>query len=102
MLQFASQAEQFRAKADMCFAWSKRLPDPEYQRIYYDLAVEWSRLTAFKNARLKTQPQPIILENSQTPKITTARTAGPRHPHRTSKKISFFGSIRPPYNLDQA
>jgi hypothetical protein len=33
MLQFASQAEQFRAKADMCFAWSKRLPDPEYQRI---------------------------------------------------------------------
>jgi hypothetical protein len=78
------------------------LPNPEYQRIYYDLAVEWSRLTAFKNARLKTQPQPIILENSQMPKITTARTAGPRHPHRTSKKISFFGSIRPPYNLDQA
>jgi hypothetical protein len=29
------------------------LPNPEYQRIYYDLAVEWSRLTAFENARLK-------------------------------------------------
>jgi hypothetical protein len=44
MSQFASQAEQFRAKADMCFARSKRVPDPEYQRIFYDLAVEWLAL----------------------------------------------------------
>jgi hypothetical protein len=46
MLQFASQAEQFRAKADMCIARSKRVPDPEYQRIFYDLAVEWLALAA--------------------------------------------------------
>jgi hypothetical protein len=41
MFQFASAAEQFRAKATVCFARSKRVPDPEYQRIFYDLAVEW-------------------------------------------------------------
>ena len=44
MSQFASQAEQFRAKADMCFARSKRVSDPEYRRIFYDLAVEWLAL----------------------------------------------------------
>jgi hypothetical protein len=44
MFEFASQAEQFRAKADMCFARSKRVPDSEYQRIFYGLAVEWLAL----------------------------------------------------------
>jgi hypothetical protein len=46
MLQFASQAEQFRAKAAVCLARSQHLPDPEYQRIFYDLAVEWLVLAA--------------------------------------------------------
>jgi hypothetical protein len=56
MLQFASQAEQFRAKADICFAWSKRLPDPEYQRIYYDLAVDWLALAAEADCKEGHQP----------------------------------------------
>jgi hypothetical protein len=46
MLHFASQAEQFRAKAAVCFARSKRVSDPEYQRIFYNLAVEWLALAA--------------------------------------------------------
>jgi hypothetical protein len=47
MFEFASQAEQFRAKADMCIARATRVPgDPEYQRIFYDLAVEWLALAA--------------------------------------------------------
>jgi hypothetical protein len=46
MFQFASEAEQFRAKATVCFARSKRVLDPEYQRIFYDLAVEWLALAA--------------------------------------------------------
>ena len=45
MFEFSSQTEQFRAKADMCFARSKRVPDSEYQRIFYGLAVEWLALT---------------------------------------------------------
>ena len=37
----SSQAAQFRAKAAGCFARSKDVQDPEYQRIFYDLAIEW-------------------------------------------------------------
>jgi hypothetical protein len=46
MFEFASRAEQFRAKAAACFARSTHVPDPEYQRIFYHLAVEWLVLAA--------------------------------------------------------
>jgi hypothetical protein len=46
MFEFALQAEQFRAKAAACFARSKDLHDPEYQRIFYDLAIEWLAMAA--------------------------------------------------------
>jgi hypothetical protein len=46
MLEFALQAEQFRAKAAVCFARSKGLHDPEYRQIFYDLAIEWLAMAA--------------------------------------------------------
>jgi hypothetical protein len=46
MLEFALQAEQFRAKAAVCFARCNDLHDPEYQRIFYDLAIEWLAMAA--------------------------------------------------------
>jgi hypothetical protein len=46
MLEFALQAEQFRAKAAVCFARSKGLRDPEYRQIFYDLAIEWLAMAA--------------------------------------------------------
>jgi hypothetical protein len=46
MSGFGSQADEFRAKAAGCFALSKKAPDLEYQRIFYDLAVEWLALAA--------------------------------------------------------
>jgi hypothetical protein len=46
MFEFASQAEQFRAKADMCFERSKRAPDIEYQQLFRDLAVQWLAMAA--------------------------------------------------------
>ena len=36
-----SQAEHFRANAADCFERSKRAPDHDYQRIYYDIAIDW-------------------------------------------------------------
>jgi hypothetical protein len=46
MSEFGSQVEEFRAKAAGCFALSKKASDLEYQRIFYDLAVEWLALAA--------------------------------------------------------
>lgn len=53
MLEFALQAEQFRAKAAVCFARSKDLHDPEYQRIFYDLAIEWLAMAAEADSKKK-------------------------------------------------
>ena len=53
MFQFASEAEQFRAKATVCLARSKRVPDPQYQRIFYDLAIEWLALAAEADCKEK-------------------------------------------------
>jgi hypothetical protein len=36
-----TQAEYFRAGAVECLAKSLRVPDPEYQRLYCELAVQW-------------------------------------------------------------
>ena len=46
MLEFALQAEQFRAKAAVCFERSKGLHDPMYRRIFYELANEWLAMAA--------------------------------------------------------
>ena len=46
MLEFPSRAEQFRAKAAGCFARSRGLHDPTYQRIFYELAIEWLAMAA--------------------------------------------------------
>lgn len=46
MLGFGSQAEEFRAKAAGCFELSKKATDPEYQRLFYDLWLEWLALAA--------------------------------------------------------
>jgi hypothetical protein len=46
MLEIALRAEQFRAKAAVCFARSKGLHDPTYQRIFYELAIEWLAMAA--------------------------------------------------------
>jgi hypothetical protein len=35
------QAEHFRAKAIECLERSSRITDPEYLRLYYDLAAQW-------------------------------------------------------------
>jgi hypothetical protein len=34
-------AEYFRAKAVECFKRSLRVPDPDYQRLYCELAAQW-------------------------------------------------------------
>ena len=39
-----SQAEHFRAKAVECLERSLRVPDYEYQRLYYELAAQWLML----------------------------------------------------------
>jgi hypothetical protein len=39
--QSNAQAEYFRAKAVECLAKSLRVPDPEYQRLYCELAAQW-------------------------------------------------------------
>ena len=36
-----SVAEEFRAKAIECFERARRAQDSEYQRIYYNLAIQW-------------------------------------------------------------
>ena len=36
-----SFAEEFRAKAIECFERARRAQDSEYQRIYYNLAIQW-------------------------------------------------------------
>ena len=36
-----TQAEYFRAGAVECLAKSLRVPDPEYQRLYRELAAQW-------------------------------------------------------------
>jgi hypothetical protein len=36
-----SLAEEFRAKAIGCFERARRAQDSEYQRIYYNLAIQW-------------------------------------------------------------
>ena len=47
-----SVAERFRAKGIECFERASRLKDPEYQRIYHDLAVEWLALAIEVDARV--------------------------------------------------
>jgi hypothetical protein len=36
-----AQAEYFTAKAVECLERSSRVPDPEYQRLYRELAAQW-------------------------------------------------------------
>jgi hypothetical protein len=36
-----AQAEYFGAKAVECLERSLRMPDPEYQRLYCELAAQW-------------------------------------------------------------
>jgi hypothetical protein len=46
MSELVLQAEQLRARAAVCFARSKELHDPMYQRIFYELAIEWLAMAA--------------------------------------------------------
>jgi endo-1,4-beta-D-glucanase Y len=41
-----SQAEQYRANAADCFDRSRRAPDHDYQKSYYDLAIDWLAMAA--------------------------------------------------------
>jgi hypothetical protein len=47
-----SVAKQFQAKGIECFERASRLKDPEYQRVYYDLGVQWLALAAEIDARV--------------------------------------------------
>jgi hypothetical protein len=47
-----SVAKQFRSKGIECFERASRLEDPEYQRLYYDLAVQWLALAAEVDPRV--------------------------------------------------
>ena len=47
-----SVVEEFRTKANECFARASRLADPEYRGLYYDLAVQWLALAAEVDARV--------------------------------------------------
>ena len=45
-------AKQFRSKGSECADRASRLKDPEYQRLYYDLAVQWLALAAEVDPRV--------------------------------------------------
>jgi hypothetical protein len=64
MLEFALQAEQFRAKAAACFARSKDLHDPAYQRIFYDLAIEWLAMAAEADSKKRLDVTPSKVKAS--------------------------------------
>jgi hypothetical protein len=62
-----SVAEEFRAKALACFQQAGRAHEDEYQRLFYDLGVQWLALAAEVDARAAgpVPPSPILKPRDQ-------------------------------------
>ena len=54
-----SVVEEFRTKANECFARASRLADPEYRGLYYDLAVQWLAMAAEADASASIDPREL-------------------------------------------
>ena len=81
-----SDKNEFRAKAAACIRRAAQLQNGQYQRLYYNLAIEWLALAAEADARVAKPASPTLAfkaakSSRHRPRSSSRSKPASRRPH---------------------